>query len=281
MHPEPEPQHTPFHIVEVDDDGWAAFKALEAQHRREYAASPEAVADHEAWVNSPMPKEPRWQSIPPEEQAALKWPKIIPSPTQLPWEELYDWSQKNREVGNLENTLARKLGTTTHKSLLLYELAQMGMDSPTKLVEEAIARGCSHYRINPDKSYEINFPEASNEKIAMALLSPCNSYEPQWLRIGAQLLSHPSNNPKQLARISIKDRSASVLKYIAQCGRQTEPENPFWQEIINQLQNYQPGPANVISHISRFRIETGITDPRTPATPKIIWLRPNRKVNHE
>lgn len=88
---------TPFRIVEVDDEGWAAFKALEAQHRREYAVSPEAVADHKAWVNTPMPKEPRWRSISPEEQAELKWPEIIPSPTQLPWAELYDWAQESKK----------------------------------------------------------------------------------------------------------------------------------------------------------------------------------------
>lgn len=89
--------HKPFRIVEIDDERWAAFKALEAQHRREYSQSPEAVADHEAWINAPMPKEPKWRSISPEEQAELKWPEIIPNPNQPPWAELYDWALESQK----------------------------------------------------------------------------------------------------------------------------------------------------------------------------------------
>jgi hypothetical protein len=116
----------------------------------------------------------------------------------------------------------------------------------------------------------------------MALLSPALPYEPQRIRIGAQLLSAPSNNPKALTKLAIQDRSASVLKYIAECGKQAEPELPFWTEILDQLKNHQAAPKNIVSHISRFRSETGVIDPKTPSAPKIIWLRPSLKnTNHE
>lgn len=83
--------NTPFRIIEVDDEGWAAFKALEAKHRREYAASPEAVADHETWVNAPPVSDQEWGSIPPKETE----PTILPNQNQIPWEQRYDWASEN------------------------------------------------------------------------------------------------------------------------------------------------------------------------------------------
>jgi len=85
------PDPTPFQIVEIDDEGWAAFKALEARHRREYAASPEAIADHQAWVNAPMPADDSWGSIPPKEKAELDWPEMIPHPSQPSLNQLKDF----------------------------------------------------------------------------------------------------------------------------------------------------------------------------------------------
>jgi hypothetical protein len=82
------PDPTPFHIVEIDDDGWAAFKELEAQHRREYAASAEAIADHQAWVNAPIASDENWSSLPEKEKKVV----IIPSRTNLPWHMRYDWA---------------------------------------------------------------------------------------------------------------------------------------------------------------------------------------------
>jgi len=77
-----------FSIVEVDDEGWAAFKALEAEHRREYAASAQAVADHEVWVNAPEGSDHDWCYVQAEEREAI----ALPSSTQLPWERLHDWA---------------------------------------------------------------------------------------------------------------------------------------------------------------------------------------------
>jgi hypothetical protein len=85
------PDSTPFRIVEIDDQGWAAFKALEARQRREYAASPEAVADHEAWVNAPMADDSSWGSIPAKEKSELNWPEMISHPSQPALDHLKDF----------------------------------------------------------------------------------------------------------------------------------------------------------------------------------------------
>ena len=81
-----------FTIVEVDDEGWAAFKALEAEHRREYAASAQAVVDHEAWVNAPVGSDQDWSSAPTQ----VRDPRTVPSATLLPWERLHDWALEKK-----------------------------------------------------------------------------------------------------------------------------------------------------------------------------------------
>ena len=89
--------HPPLTIIEVDDEGWAEFKKMEGEQRREYAQSAAAVHDHEAWVNAPMAEDDDWGSIPEEEQEELREPKIIPNPLQIPYDQLVDFSEENDE----------------------------------------------------------------------------------------------------------------------------------------------------------------------------------------
>jgi hypothetical protein len=121
-------------------------------------------------------------------------------------------------------------------------------------------------------------PEISNEELAIGLLSPCHPYDPLFIRVGAQLLSSHQSNPETLARLAEMERCAALLKYIATCGRATEPENPFWQDILQylttKLRTHPEFPESRI-HISRFRSETGIANPFKPSAPKVVWLRPH------
>jgi len=92
---QPEPQHSPLKIVEIDEEGWAAFKKLEGEQRREYSKSPDAVRDHEAWLYAPMAADDEWGSV--SEATEEDWvePVIVPNPDQIPWDDLYDWSLEN------------------------------------------------------------------------------------------------------------------------------------------------------------------------------------------
>lgn len=170
-------------------------------------------------------------------------------------------------------TLAEKLGTTRHVSPLLLKLKNHGLTTPKEIAAAAIDRGCSHYAPFAEGLHK-EAPNISDEELAIALLSPCHPYELQLIRIGSQMLSSENSDPAKLAYLAIMERSGPMIKYIAQCGQKTEPDHPFWQAILTRLHAYEPAPASVMSHISRFRIETGITNPKRPNDPKIVWLRP-------
>lgn len=180
--------------------------------------------------------------------------------------------------------LASKLSNIVHLSLLLRKLAKQGLDTPEKMAGCAVARGCSHYANMPKwKDIQpLNLPEISDEELAIGLLSPCHPYEPLLIRIGSQLLSAPQSNPNTLARLATMERCLPILKYIARCGKETEPNNPFWTEILGNTPNSnhpQPEFAKTHIHISRFRTETGITNPFKPDLPKTVWLRPQITIN--
>ena len=171
-------------------------------------------------------------------------------------------------------TLAEKLGISQTDSALLPKLALHGLNTPEKMAIAAITRGCDHY------SYPgiqiIHAPAISDEELAIGLLSPNHTYEPRWIRVASQLLSSPDCSPALLAKLAIQEQCASVLKYIAECGHKTEPDLPFWKELLEPLENWKSAGQDIKIHISRFRSETGIVNPRTPDFPKITWLRPIR-----
>ena len=173
-------------------------------------------------------------------------------------------------------TLAEKLGMTSHVSPLLGKLKKHGLATPEEIAAAAVARGCWHYAgmAALERTTPIDPPGISDEELAVALLSPCHPYEPQLLRIGSQMLSGETIDPGKLTRLAVMERCEAMLRYIAECGQKTEPEMPFWKTILDKLQSYRSAPASVMSHISRFRIEVGVTNPRRPNDPKIIWLRP-------
>ena len=80
---------TKFRIVEVDEEGWAEFKKLEADQRAAYAVSEEAKRDHEAWVNAPMARDEDWGAIP-----ARKYQEPVRRPAHplIPHSQRADWA---------------------------------------------------------------------------------------------------------------------------------------------------------------------------------------------
>jgi hypothetical protein len=172
-------------------------------------------------------------------------------------------------------TLAEKLGMTPHVSPLLGKLKKHGLATPEDIAAAAIDRGCWHYAglFASEGMTTKDTSAISDEELAIALLSPCHPYEPMLIRVGSQMLSGKNSDPLELARLAIMERCESVLRYIAECGKKTEPELPFWQTILDTLPPCKPFPKEDV-HISRFRIETGFTNPFKPNTPKVTWLRP-------
>ena len=68
------------------------------------------------------------------------------------------------------------------------------------------------------------------------------------------MLSGENSDPEKLVRLTIMERCGPVIKYIAQFGQKTEPDLPFWSGILDRLHDYEPAPASVMSHISRWSL---------------------------
>ncbi len=189
-------------------------------------------------------------------------------------------------------TLARRLRTNEHYSLLLRKARGLGLHGVEELIGLAIARGCRHYSGGPEPtpSMAVSDVDFSDEELAIALLSPCLPYNLRAVRIGAQMLGSHGNQPRRLAFLARQERAEAIVCHIAAAGRQTEPHESFWPELLGAL---APGsssdgdvPLGVLPHPSRFRSETGLTDPRDPTTqggPSRTWLRPSprRRLPHD
>ena len=180
-------------------------------------------------------------------------------------------------------TLAKKLGIPAHHSLLLQKAQSVGLHSSSALISLAVARGCRHYQGGPEPVPTKPLPHAvfSDEELAIALLSPCLPYSTRAVRVGAQMLGSVGNRPWHLALLARRERAETVVRYVAAAGEQAEPQELFWQELLAALPSASPfrsiSPADVLPHPSRFRAETGHTDPSDPSThggPRMTWLRP-------
>jgi hypothetical protein len=179
-------------------------------------------------------------------------------------------------------TLAGRLGTTAHLSALLMKARRLGLADPADLERLAISRGLRYYDSHGDslKGEEVPVtPEfgsnerLSNEELAVALLSPSAPYSQQRLRMGAAMLAAEGNSPESIACLARRERSEAVVRHIALCGKEVEPQNPFWDRLLSLLPASLPDPEpDVLPHSTRFVAMTGIT--RNGVGNLKQWIRP-------
>ncbi|HTD65116.1 MAG TPA: hypothetical protein VK846_01130 [Candidatus Limnocylindria bacterium] len=170
-------------------------------------------------------------------------------------------------------TLAKKLGTTSHLSGLLIKARRLGMETPEALESLAVARGCWHYKHAemvpaPDVSEE----QFSNEELAMALLSPCQLYSPHTIRVGAAMLGAIGNDPESLAWLTVAERCEQQVRYIARAAIGFEPENSFWPHLLALLPDMPEMKDGIMPHPTRFVSMTGMT--RAGTQRVTVWIRP-------
>jgi hypothetical protein len=169
-------------------------------------------------------------------------------------------------------TLAAKLGTITHASPLLEKARRLGLDA-RKLEQLAIQRGCDYYHNGePFEPLDVSTDRFSNSELAIALLNPALRYDPQTLRLGAAMLNAEGNTPEGIARLAVMERAEAVVRYIAEAGKKFEPQNPFWNRLLELLPQTPPPKSSVVPHPTRFVAMTGFTR-RGPETI-IQWIRP-------
>ena len=182
-------------------------------------------------------------------------------------------------------TLAKRLGAPVHHSLLLRKAGWLGLDGAPAMIGLAVARGCLHYQGGPEPvpGSLPSHTAFSDEELAIARLSPSLTYHPRSIRVGAQMLGSRSNQPQRLALLARRERAEKVVRHVATAGQQTEPHEPFWQELLAALPTASALratiPPGVLPHPSRFRSEAGLVPALISASgdkPAATWLRPSR-----
>ena len=169
-------------------------------------------------------------------------------------------------------TLAAKLGTTTHLSPLLHKARRLGL-GPRELEILAVQRGCIHYSTGSEPAHPLATEgEFSNEDLALALLSTALRYDPHSVRCGAAMLGAEGNDPRRLARRAVMERCVTPVRYVAEAGRRFEPDTPFWKELLDGLPLECPPRSGVLPHPTRFVAMTGFTR-RGPGLV-VEWQRP-------
>ena len=171
-------------------------------------------------------------------------------------------------------TLAAKLGTTTHLSPLLHKARRLGL-GPRELEILAVQRGCDYYHDgSPLPPAAVSLSQFSDEELAMALLNPALRYDPQTLRLGAAMLGAEGNDPQRIARLARMERAEAIVRYVASAGERFEPRNPFWPALLALLPPGPPPKSSVVPHPTRFVAMTGIT--RRGVETVVEWIRPSR-----
>ena len=171
-------------------------------------------------------------------------------------------------------TLAAKLGTTTHLSPLLHKARRLGL-GPKELEVLAVQRGCDYYHDgSPLPPPPVSRADFSDVELAIALLNPALRYDPQTLRLGAAMLGAEGNDPAEIARLSMMERAEAIVRYVATAGNRFEPANPFWAALLALLPSGPPPKSSVVPHPTRFVAMTGFT--RRGAETVVEWIRPRR-----
>ena len=169
-------------------------------------------------------------------------------------------------------TLAAKLGTTTHFSPFLWKAQRLGLDA-TGLERLAIQRGCDYYHSGePLPPTHVTVDQLSNEDLAIALLNPALRYDPQTLRLGAAMLGAEGNDAARLTRLAKLERCESLVRYVANAGLKYEPDNSFWARLLALLPDTPPPKSSVVPHPTRFIAMTGMT--RRGVETITQWIRP-------
>lgn len=159
------------------------------------------------------------------------------------------------------------------ESPLLQKAARLNLHSPELLESLGVARGCWHYR-SPDRIPAPAVPESdfSNEELAIALLSPAQPYSPHTIRVGAAMLGATGNDVTRLVQLALVEDCVAPVCYIATAAQRFEPDNLFWQQLLDDLPEPPVLKEGVMPHPTRFVSMTGMT--RAGLHPVTTWIRP-------
>jgi hypothetical protein len=155
---------------------------------------------------------------------------------------------------------------TYHFSPLRKKLNRLGLSDPKEWQTIAVQRGCDHYPAVTDRVEDPGTSVLSNEELALSLLLGELPYDPQSIRVSAQLLSGDVNIIKIL-RIAELERLKPLLHRLAKDILSFGLEHKNWKEILDAtfekdfLEGDLPHPTryvvdqgNYVPHNQRFKI---------------------------
>ena len=151
--------------------------------------------------------------------------------------------------------LNQVLGMTYHFSPLRKKMERIGLENPLQWQTLAVQRGCTHY---PTVSKPVEDPGLdllSNEELGPALLLGELPYDPQAIRVSAQLLSGEIDVGKLLF-VAKRERLECLLNRIASDILSFGIDHSNWQKILDST-NSREFPEAVLPHPSRYVVDQG------------------------
>lgn len=158
----------------------------------------------------------------------------------------------------------------------------LGLFVPEDLENLAIARGLRYYDgrnamedLRREPRLQVSREAFSDAELAIALLGPAQAGATGVVRLyrqrlGAATLSAAGVDPSALAALATEESCTGLVRYIAECGRDVEPGNPFWPRLLDALP--WEAPPEDRPHITRMIEMTGINRGKVGIQRR--WLRP-------
>lgn len=161
---------------------------------------------------------------------------------------------------------------------LLNKAEQLGLIVPEDLEALAVLRGCRYYDVRNEREklrnqsrLNVSPADYSNAELAVALLSPALPESLLRQRMGAAMLSARDVDPQELAELAESEGCAGLVRYIAECGQDVEPDEDFWELLLAKIRSHPYGDTTQ-PHPTRLFEMTGISRGHIGIQKR--WLRP-------
>ena len=156
--------------------------------------------------------------------------------------------------------LNQVLGMTYHFSPLRKKMERIGLGNPLQWQTLAVQRGCTHYPAVSKPVEDPGLDLLSNEELGLALLLGELPYDPQAIRVSAQLLSGEID-VKKLLFVAKRERLEYLLNRIASDILSFGVNHSNWQIILDST-NSREFPEAVLPHPTRYVVDQGNYVPR-------------------
>ena len=170
-------------------------------------------------------------------------------------------------------TLNQMLGMTYHLSPLRRKLIRLGLADFKEWQTLAVQRGCTHYPAVSDPVEDPGLEALSNEELGLVLLLGELPYDPQAIRIAAQLLSGVIDVDEVLA-VAERERLEHLLHRMAEDILSFGIQHENWSTILESTMP-RDFPVGVLPHRSRYVADQGNY---VPKEDRYQILKPNRSV---